>query len=179
MNMMNAVSLDHSVCVVSTAWEPSADGKPMYDGPDLPSADLPEDHTGLEPMAMPLDASKISTHILGYETTCHSSRGDSSVMCLVSFHVCFLCHLIRFDLHNPLPIFTAPSPSIQPHPIYTTPSIKNLSHLHNPFPIYTMHLHLASTQPPPIYTTPSPSTQPLIYIIPSPQPHPHLHHPSH
>ncbi|KAI0218715.1 hypothetical protein LSAT2_029584 [Lamellibrachia satsuma] len=55
-------------------WEPSADGKPMYDGPDLPSADLPEDHTGLEPMAMPLDASKISTHILGYETTCHSSR---------------------------------------------------------------------------------------------------------
>ncbi|KAK2179060.1 hypothetical protein NP493_516g00001 [Ridgeia piscesae] len=56
-------------------WEPSADGKPMYDGPDLPSADLPEDHTGLEPSPVPLDASKISTHIQGYETTCHGSRG--------------------------------------------------------------------------------------------------------
>ena len=47
----------------------------MYDGPDLPSTDLPEDHTGLEPSPEPLDATKISTQILGYETTCHGSRG--------------------------------------------------------------------------------------------------------
>ena len=73
---MTAITLQH---VLSVAWEPSADGKPMYDGPDLPSADLPEDHTGLEPSPVPLDASKISTHIQGYETTCHGSRGEYKV----------------------------------------------------------------------------------------------------
>jgi len=39
----------------------------MYDGPDLPSADLPEDITGPEPQLVPLDVSTLHK-VPGYET---------------------------------------------------------------------------------------------------------------
>jgi len=39
----------------------------MYDGPDIPSADLPEDITGPEPQLVPLDVSTLHK-VPGYET---------------------------------------------------------------------------------------------------------------
>jgi len=39
----------------------------MYDGPDIPSADLPEDITGPEPQMVPLDVSTLHK-VPGYET---------------------------------------------------------------------------------------------------------------
>ena len=39
----------------------------MYDGPDLPTADLPEDLTGPEPQSVPVDVAMLH-RIDGYET---------------------------------------------------------------------------------------------------------------
>ena len=49
------------------AWQPSPGDRPMYDGPDIPSADLPEDITGPEPQLVPLDVSTLHK-VPGYET---------------------------------------------------------------------------------------------------------------
>ena len=49
------------------AWQPSPGDRPMYDGPDLPPADLPEDLTGPEPQSVPIDVSLLH-RILGYES---------------------------------------------------------------------------------------------------------------
>lgn len=38
----------------------------MYDGPDMPTTDLPEDHCGPEPVHAPLDVSRLAK-IPGYE----------------------------------------------------------------------------------------------------------------
>ena len=49
------------------AWQPSPGDRPMYEGPDVPSADLPEDITGPEPQLVPLDVSTLHK-VPGYET---------------------------------------------------------------------------------------------------------------
>jgi len=55
-------------CVnLCSAWQPCPGDRPMYDGPDIPSADLPEDITGPEPQLVPLDVSTLHK-VPGYET---------------------------------------------------------------------------------------------------------------
>ena len=46
----------------------------MYDGPDVPSADLPEDITGPEPQTVPLDVSTLHK-VPGYETVGYYADG--------------------------------------------------------------------------------------------------------
>jgi len=46
----------------------------MYDGPDLPSADIPEDLTGPEPQTVPLDVSLLQ-RVSGYETVSYYADG--------------------------------------------------------------------------------------------------------
>jgi len=58
------------------AWQPTQGDRPMYDGPDLPSADLPEDLTGPEPSSVPIDVSTLH-RIYGYETVGYYVDGDT------------------------------------------------------------------------------------------------------
>ena len=58
-----------------SAWKPTAGDQPMYDGPDLPAADLPEDHEGLEPTPLPVDVSKINIKVTGYDTPSQQRTG--------------------------------------------------------------------------------------------------------
>lgn len=60
-----------------TAWQPSCGEQPMYDGPDLPSTDIPEDLTGPEPQSVPLDVSLLH-RIYGYETVGYYVDADSA-----------------------------------------------------------------------------------------------------
>lgn len=54
----------------------------MYDGPDVPSADLPEDITGPEPQAVPLDVSTLHK-VPGYETVGYYTDGKFNVFNLI------------------------------------------------------------------------------------------------
>ena len=48
----------------------------MYEGPDLPSTDLPEDHSADEPQRLPLDVTKLQT-VSGYENAaCHTQFSE-------------------------------------------------------------------------------------------------------
>lgn len=57
----------------------------MYDGPDLPSADIPEDLTGPEPQTVPLDVSLLQ-RVSGYETVSYYADGRRSQFIYFSFH---------------------------------------------------------------------------------------------
>ena len=46
----------------------------MYDGPDMPSTDLPEDHLVPEPQALPPDVANLK-RIKGYESVGHYGNG--------------------------------------------------------------------------------------------------------
>lgn len=46
----------------------------MYDGPDIPSTDIPEDLTGPEPQTVPLDVSLLNL-VSGYETVSYYVDG--------------------------------------------------------------------------------------------------------
>lgn len=48
----------------------------MYDGADMPSSDLPEEHTGPEPVALAPDVSKLQ-RIRGYEGNKYYGSGKS------------------------------------------------------------------------------------------------------
>ena len=49
----------------------------MYEGSDVPTTDLPEDHAPNEPQALPLDASKLHK-VVGYEHV--DSHGAGSIL---------------------------------------------------------------------------------------------------
>ena len=58
----------------------------MYDGPDVPSTDLPEDITGPEPQTVPLDVSTLHK-VPGYETVGYYADGEWSRSIIGSFQV--------------------------------------------------------------------------------------------
>ena len=69
------------VCVVwCVAWQRSPGDRPMYDGPDIPSADLPEDITGPEPQLVPLDVSTLHK-VPGYETVGYYTDCEYRIDC--------------------------------------------------------------------------------------------------
>ena len=73
----------HSNCICS-AWQPSAGDRPMYDGPDLPSTDLPEDHLAPEPQPLPLDVTRLCK-IEGYEHVGYHLNGQYSSTYLILY----------------------------------------------------------------------------------------------
>lgn len=56
------------------AWHPSSGDIPMYTGPDLPSADVPEELTAPEPQSVPVQVALLPL-IVGYETTACYDEG--------------------------------------------------------------------------------------------------------
>ena len=61
-------------CLFLAAWHPCPGDKPMYDGPDMPSTDMPENHSGPEPQLVPLDLSRLHK-IRGYEDVGNHTKG--------------------------------------------------------------------------------------------------------
>jgi hypothetical protein len=74
------------------AWQPSpGDQGPMYDGPDVPATDLPEDVTGPEPQTVPLDVSTLHK-VPGYESVGYYA--DSTYMFITEVSFCsILAHV--------------------------------------------------------------------------------------
>ena len=58
-----------------SAWKPGPGDKAMYDGQDMPSADLAEEYAGSEPQALPPDVSKLPS-IPGYENVGYHGNGQ-------------------------------------------------------------------------------------------------------
>ena len=76
------------VCVygIHVAWQPSPGDRPMYDGPDVPPADLPEDITGPEPQLVPLDVSTLHK-VPGYETVGYYTDCEYRISSVTFKHV--------------------------------------------------------------------------------------------
>ena len=135
----------------------------MYDGPDLPTTDLPEDHTGLEPSPEPLDETKISTQILGYETTCHGSRGSYDWFCGSDV----TRRPARFQFHTSPPQSSPTSALIQISNLLASPQSPNL-HIASPFPIFNPFFY---SHPSPCFPQ-SPHTRfPTLTLLSRPQPY--------
>lgn len=78
-----------SIFFPTTAWKPGPGNKPMYEGSDMPSADLAEEYAGSEPQPLPPDMSKLPS-IPGYENVGY--HGDSeynlTLLILISVNFC-------------------------------------------------------------------------------------------
>ncbi len=57
-----------------SAWQPSLGDRSMYDGPDMASTDLPEDHVYPEPILLAPDVSKLRA-IQGYTNVGYYANG--------------------------------------------------------------------------------------------------------
>ena len=57
------------------AWQPCPGDRPMYDGADMATSDLPEEHVPPEPQAQPPDVSKL-TRIPGYENVGYYANSE-------------------------------------------------------------------------------------------------------
>ncbi|KAK2149872.1 hypothetical protein LSH36_433g02015 [Paralvinella palmiformis] len=57
----------------------------MYDGPDMPTTDLPEDHCGPEPVHAPLDVSRLAK-IPGYEGVGYYPNAENSPIISPTLH---------------------------------------------------------------------------------------------
>lgn len=67
MYLYRVSSVLDSACLCLVAWKPSTSSdQPMYDGPDLPTSDLPEDRFAPEPQPLPLDPARLHK-VEGYD----------------------------------------------------------------------------------------------------------------
>ena len=80
----SAHSETNSSPIFLTAWQPGPGDKTQYEGPDMPSADLPESHMGTEPVPLPPEVSKLPK-IRGYEGTSHHATGNIALWTIQHF----------------------------------------------------------------------------------------------